>query len=118
MRYIHSKSFTIETTTGQRTDLDIPSNLKGKEILLEHIGIRNVAWLRNDALELIDYLSSKGSFILGGDVLTLTPDGYRHNYDNWYFNFEDGNANQSVEHAKNYINKYPIGNVAFVLIVA
>ena len=97
--------------------MDIPSSLKGKEIPLAHIGCNEVAWLRNDALELIDYLSKNGSFILGGDVLTLEPKGYRHNYDNWFFEPEDGDALQSVEHTKNYINKYPAGNFAFILVV-
>jgi len=97
--------------------MDIPSRLRGKEIPLEYIGLSEVAWLKDDALDLIDHLSEKGSFILGGDVLEKDSDGYRPTYDNWYFNYEDGDAAQSIEHTREYINKYPAGNYAFVLVV-
>ena len=66
--------------------MDIPSSLKEKGISLDHIGLSEVAWLKSDALDLVEHLSISGSFILGGDVMVLEADGYRHNYDNWYFN--------------------------------
>ena len=98
--------------------MDIPQELKGKEISLKHLHLSEVAWKKSDALKLIDHLQSKGNFILGGDVLKKDEDGYRHNYDNWYLNPEDGDAQQSAEHTRNYINKYPEGDYAFVFVVA
>ena len=97
--------------------MGIPQELKGKEISLEHLHLSEVAWLKTEALKLIDHLQSKGSFILGGDVLKKDEGVYRHNYDNWYLNQEDGDAKQSAEHARNYINKYPEGDYAFVFVV-
>ena len=98
--------------------MDIPTELKGKAISLEHLHISEVAWIKTDALKLVDHLQAKGSFMLGGDVLKKEADGYRHNYDNWYFNREDGDAHQSAKHTRNYINDYREGEYAFVFVVA
>ncbi len=97
--------------------MDIPPSLRGKEISLDHIGLSEAAWLKEDVLVLVEHLSANNSFILGGDVLVLEVDGYRHNHDNWYFEYDDGSAVQSVEHTKQYINGYPTGDYAFVLVV-
>jgi hypothetical protein len=97
--------------------MGIPSELSNKSIPLEHIGLSEVAWHKDDALLYIEYLEEEGQFILGGDVLSLDSGEYRHNNDNWYFERSDGNAKQSIEHTRNYINKYPAGNHAFVLVV-
>ena len=83
--------------------MDIPQELKGKDISLKHLDLSEVAWKKSDALKLIDHLQSKGNFILGGDVLKKD---------------EDGDAQQSAEHTRNYINKYPEGDYAFVFVVA
>ncbi len=97
--------------------MDIPSELSGKAISLEHIGVSEVAWLKEDAFALIEHLDNEGKFILGGDVLSLETDGYRHNGANWHYNYEDGNAHKSVEKARDYIKKYPAGNDVFVIVV-
>lgn len=98
--------------------MNMPDELKGKEITLDHLHLREIAWRKVDALRLVDHLQSRGDFILGGDVLQKDADGYRHNYDNWYLNQEDCDARKSAEHARNYINKYPNGDYAFVFVVA
>jgi len=97
--------------------MGIPSELSNKSISLEHIGLSEVAWHKDDALLYIEYLEVEGRFILGGDVLSLDSGEYRHNNDNWYFERSDGNAKQSIEHTRNYIKKYPAGNYAYVLVV-
>jgi hypothetical protein len=66
---------------------------------------------------LLKHLELNGSFVLGGDVLVLEPEGYRYNYDNWYFNLEYGDAKESIAHTRDYIKKYPSGNYAFVLVI-
>jgi hypothetical protein len=98
--------------------MNLPLHLERKGISLEHIGVNEVAWIKDDALDLLKYLELNDSFVLGGDVLVLEPDGYRYNYDNWYFNLEDGDANESIEHTRNFIKNYPSGNYAFVLVIA
>ncbi|WP_211831193.1 Imm40 family immunity protein, partial [Kistimonas asteriae] len=98
--------------------IDIPSQLLEKAISLEHIGSNEVAWFKSDIPELLNRLESVGAFVLGGDVLSFDCGEYRHNYDNWYFELSDGSAKQSIEHTRNYINKYPAGNYAFVVVVA
>ncbi|WP_330147043.1 Imm40 family immunity protein [Shewanella oncorhynchi] len=98
--------------------MNIPEELKGKEITLGHLHLSEIAWRKIDALKLVGHLQSKGDFILGGDVLKKEVDGYRPNYDSWYLNQEDGDATQSAERARNYINKYPEGDYAFVFVVA
>ncbi|WP_157981901.1 Imm40 family immunity protein [Aliidiomarina sedimenti] len=85
---------------------------------MEHLNLSEIAWRKNDALKLVGHLQSKGAFILGGDVLKKEIDGYRHNYDSWYLNPENGDAIQSAEHARSCINKYPDGDYAFVFVVA
>ena len=97
--------------------MEILPELSKKTISLEHIGLSEVAWLKDDALLFISHLEAEGKFILGGDVLSLDSGEYRHNNDNWYFERSDGNAKQSIEHTRNYIKKYPAGNYAFVLVV-
>lgn len=98
--------------------MNIPEELKGKEITLDHLHLSAIAWRKTDALKLVDHLQSRGDFILGGDVLQNDAEGYRHNNDNWYLNQEDGDATKSAEHARNYIDKYPDGDYAFVFVVA
>ena len=96
--------------------MNIPPHLKEKEISLEHIGLSEVGWSKNDALSLLGHLETTGRFVLGGDVLALEVDYYQHNYDNWHFNYEDGDAKESIEQAINYIDKYPVGDYVFVLV--
>ncbi len=98
--------------------MDIPSHLKGKEIPLNSIGLNEVAWEKDTALELLDYFRKAGAFVLGGDVLIKDSHKYRHNFDNWHFDQTDGNAEQSVEYTRHYIKNYPPGDYVFVLVVA
>lgn len=96
---------------------EVPQDLQGKEISLKHIGVNGVAWKKDDAIDLLNSYKLIGKFVLGGDVLAYGENGYSHNYDNWYFNYEDGNAKESVNHAIKYINNYPDGDFAFILVV-
>ena len=89
-----------------------------KEISLASIGLNEVAWTRNDALELLKHFEANGVFVSGGDLLSIGPAGFQHNYDNWYFDHKDGNARQSVEHTRSYINNYPVGDFVFVLVIS
>ena len=70
--------------------MDIPEQLKGKEISLSSIGLSEVAWKYEDALALIEHCEKNKIFILGGDVLAKDGNEYRHNYDHWYLNKDQG----------------------------
>ena len=96
--------------------MDIPEQLKGKEICLSSIGLSEVAWKYEDALALIEYCEKNNIFILGGDVLAKDGDKYHHNYDNWYLNKDQGNYKDSIIKTKQYITNYPKGDFAFVFI--
>lgn len=47
--------------------MDIPAPLSAKAVSLDHLGLSEVAWLRNDALSVMEQLERKGRFILGGN---------------------------------------------------
>ena len=96
--------------------MDIPEQLKGKEISLSSIGLSEVAWKYEDALSLIEYCEKNKIFILGGDVLAKEDNKYRHNYDNWYFDKDQGNYKDSINKTKKYITNYPKGDYAFVFV--
>lgn len=94
----------------------IPKELLGKEINLQPMGLNEVAWLYDDALKFISHCENNSIFILGGDVLSKDDKEYRHNYDNWSFEPEQGNYKDSIIKTKDYINNYPKGEYAFVFV--
>ena len=96
--------------------MEIPTELKGKDINLTHLGVNEVAWQRSDAIQLLDSFMSKSVFVLGGDVLSNQNDNYKHNYDNWYFEKEHGDEKESILKAKEYISNYPEGDYVFVIV--
>lgn len=96
--------------------MDIPEQLKGKEISLSSIGLSEVAWKYEDALTLIELCEKNKIFILGGDVLAKDEDEYRYNYDNWYLDINQGNYKDSIIKTKEYITNYPKGDYAFVFV--
>jgi hypothetical protein len=96
--------------------MKIPKNIQEKAIDLTSIGLNEVAWQKGDALLLLDYFDTNSVFVLGGDVLTLQDGTYQHNYDNWFFEKNEGNAKDSVQKAKIYISDYPEGNYVFVIV--
>jgi hypothetical protein len=53
-------------------------------ISLEHLGVRNWALRRDDALRAIYELQALGISILGGDVYQLVGEITEQTYDRWY----------------------------------
>ncbi len=96
--------------------MNIPEELKSKEISLSSLGLNEVAWKYEDALHLIDTFDKNKRFILVGDVLAKDGNKYRHNYDNWYLNTDQGNYKDSIKKAKDYITNYPKGDYAYVFV--
>ena len=97
---------------------DIPDHLENKAISLAEIGVNSVAWEAKDALAYIDHIEHLGKFVLGGDVLVSIKGSYEHNYDNWCFEFKDGNAAASAQRARDYVSSYPKGNYVFKVVIA
>ena len=60
----------------------LPQELKEKAISLEEFGLNEYIWKWHDTLQLIEILSNKQKFILGGDVIS--------NYDGKYKETDDG----------------------------
>ena len=96
--------------------MKIPEELIGKEIDLKGIGINNIAWLKNDALLLLDYFEKESILVLGGDVLVKENEIYKHTYDNWYYEKENGKLSDSIINTRVYIKNYKEGDFAFVLV--
>lgn len=96
--------------------MDIPERLKEKEISLSSIGLSEVAWKYEDALTFIELCEKNTIFILGVDVLAKDRNEYRHNYDNWYLDKDQGSYTDSIKKAKAYITNYPKGDYAFAFV--
>ena len=94
----------------------IPNSLKKKAIDLNYIGLSEVAWSKNDAIELLDHLEVSSVFVLGIDVLSFQDDSYKHNFDSFYFQKADGDFQDSIKQAKLYLQNYPEGDFVFVIV--
>ena len=61
-----------------------PPQFLAAGISLEHIGVANLAWRREDALSIIEALHGTGVAVLGGDVLDTAEGHLAYNYSNWH----------------------------------
>ena len=58
-----------------------------------------------DSDEFIRMLEDNGAYIYGGDILIKAVSGmYDYSGDNWYYN--GGDASESIETAKSYLEEY------------
>jgi hypothetical protein len=91
---------------------DFPKQLIENGYSLEPIGITEMAWKCGDAIEVINYLASKGFAILGGDVYLKNDNGFESTYDSWYINKSTSQSfvEESRKKALEYISKYLINN--------
>jgi hypothetical protein len=86
----------------------LPKELLNVGLSLEPIGIFEMAWKSQDALKVIDFLTSKGYAILGGDVYKQDENGIESTYDSWYINktvsksFIEESRVKSHEYIKEY----------------
>ena len=62
----------------------LPQELKEKAISLEEFGLNEYIWKWHDTLQLIEILSNKQKFILGGDVISNYDGKYKETDDGWY----------------------------------
>lgn len=92
---------------------DVVNKVMKKAISLEKYGLNDLAWKKEDALELIKSLMADPIGILGGDVYKINADRLIPLYDNWSCDpIRNENQISHFERSKNdsikYIEDYPI----------
>jgi hypothetical protein len=90
-------------------------------VSLEHLGVRNWALGRDDALRAIYELEAFGIAILGGDVYQLVGETAEQTYDSWYCDQGPDEPDsvfikRSSDKAKNYIFSYLLQEGLFALV--
>jgi hypothetical protein len=104
-------------------DLPIPEELKTCATSLLHLGVREAAWPRMKALEVVSALKGTAWAILGGVVLVKREGVYTRRYDNWHSDRRPDETSsdfvkRSHHETHSYIERYPEGNaVAFYVLV-
>lgn len=90
----------------------IPENLLDDGHNLECIGVMEIAWEGQKALQVIEFLSSKGFPILGGDVYSFNGANIEPTYDSWYSNkgLNSSFVQESRKKAIEYIMQYAKNN--------
>jgi hypothetical protein len=90
----------------------LPKELLNVGQSLEPIGIFEMAWKSQDALKVIDILTSKGYAILGGDVYKYDENRIESTYDSWYINKAVGESfiEESRIKSREYIKEYSKNN--------
>jgi hypothetical protein len=104
-------------------DLPIPEELKACATSLGHLGVREIAWPRVKALEVVSALEGTAWAIVGGVVLVLRDGAHTHRYDNWHSDRRSDETcsdfvKRSHRETHSYIERYPEGNatVSYVLV--
>lgn len=106
--------------------LAIPEDLRACAIALDHLGVCEVAWTRQNALGVISALQGTKWAVLGGDVLVQRDGAFRHSNNSWH---TDGAADErcpafierSHRESRSYIERFPErpdSAVAYVLVFA
>lgn len=106
--------------------LPLSEELRARAISLDHLGVYEVAWIREDALSVISALRDTKWAVLGGDVLMQRDGAFRHSYDSWHSDrVADERCPEFVERthreSRSYIERFPekAGSlVAYVLVFA
>jgi Immunity protein 40 len=91
----------------------IKQKILEKAISLESFGLRDLAWEKESAINLITALMLDDIGILGGDVYSFDLKRLIPTYDNWSCEPEKGELKgkyflRSKVNSLNYINQYPI----------
>lgn len=78
---------------------------------LRELGMREVAFAREDALQLLDLIKSRTLVVLGGDVFAERRGRLSQSGESWFFNPEpakprEQNAGESAERARSYIKRF------------
>ena len=103
--------------------MQIPVSYRERVIDLAPLGCNEVAWLNADAIEFLKSLHSEIQIVLGGDVVQHLEGRWGHNGDSWHYESDTSrqpswNSASSISKAIQYIENYPKGPYAFVLVLA
>ena len=106
--------------------LPISEELRASAFPLDHLGVCEVAWTRQSALDVISALRGTKWAILGGDVLVQRDGVFRHSNDNWHSDRRgDERCPEFIERSHGesriYIEQFPEKPnlpVAYVLVFA
>lgn len=90
----------------------IKKKILDKAVSLEKFGMRDLAWEKEEAKNLINSLMFDDIGILGGDVYVIDSSRLIPTYENWSCEPEDGELkknyfSRSKINALDYINRYP-----------
>lgn len=114
--HVHTrKRFRI--THGVKTMIEnkVRNKILSKTIFLDKFAINDLAWSKQDALELIDLLLNDEIGILGGDVFIIEAESLTPAYANWYSTpgREETLSEfylRSKKESKAYIDSYPLNH--------
>jgi hypothetical protein len=104
-------------------DLELPSAVLAQALPLSVIGLKEVAWPRSAALEILRLLRGKAVAVLSGDVVRLDSDRPRHAHENWHAEPAHAEpfvayAQRSIEEAEAYITGDPEPSHYYILVLA
>ncbi|MCB1067109.1 MAG: hypothetical protein KDK56_02880 [Simkania sp.] len=105
-------------------NIKISEKIKNASVSLEKYGLNELAWTKENAINLINSILNDKIAILGGDVYLLASGNIEPLYDNWYcekVSFETQNEYflRSKLEALQYIKNYPVKNdekIIFVIV--
>lgn len=102
----------------------IREKIKKASIQLENYGINDLAWAKEDAIDLINSILNDEIGVLGGDVYQIGPESIKPLYDNWHCEKENSESQheyllRSKLEALHYIKNYPVEDgeqIVFVIV--
>ena len=101
----------------------LPSSLRHAAIHNQPEGCENVAWRRLQAIDVIHYLQSSNTAVLGGDVIVKKDGVFELTLDSWHSDHQKGEtwsayAARSRQEAMDYLTRYPEeGDVAYTFVL-
>lgn len=87
---------------------ELPPDILRKGYSLEHLGIGEIAWRKDEIISIIKILNKKKIPVLGGDVYKVINGKIEITYDNWYMD-NDGKPDyveKSLSKVITYIGEY------------
>lgn len=95
-------------------------NIGRKCISLKCLGLNEVAWTFDGAMDLLDQCQNNNRIVLGGDVYKIIDGRIKDTGDNWYHNEGTDDVVNSVKKAREYIHRYckrNKGDFAFCIVI-
>ena len=84
----------------------LPVEILQLGMLLEEMGISEIAWDYPVVTRVIEIAQKEKCFILGGDVYKVENEKVESTYDSWYANKSEVTTEESLCKAKKFIENY------------